>query len=413
MSASDRFHAVYDEGFYSGGWDFTVRSLLGKTHRRGADPGEVLATISTLDEGDGDAWFLAWKSLGERLAREAHASRAAGHRVSASTASLRAANYYAVCVSSIDGFSDPSALLPVFREHRDAWDNFVRTTAWFCEEVDIPYENMSLPGWFFAPDASGAQRPTLVMNNGSDGSISGLWCEGAEAALERGYNVLMFDGPGQQSMLFEHGVPFRHDWEAVLTPVLDFLVQRPEVDGDALALYGVSQAGYWVPRALAFEHRFRAAIADGGVVDVSRAWFRHIPDELLALYRSGDAEAFDRAIEQGASADPHAEEAAQLWAFRARPYGTQGYWQTLNEVSSYVITAELAQNITTPLYITDCDKEQFYPGQPPELAALVPGSTLEPFRASEGASYHCQPMARALTEERMFNWLDRLLAVSA
>ena len=31
-----------------------------------------------------------------------------------------------------------------------------------------------------------------------------------------------------------------------------------------LALYGISQAGYWVPRALAFEHRIAAAVADPG-----------------------------------------------------------------------------------------------------------------------------------------------------
>jgi hypothetical protein len=30
-----------------------------------------------------------------------------------------------------------------------------------------------------------------------------------------------FDGPGQQPAWFEHGIPFRPDWEAVLTPVLD------------------------------------------------------------------------------------------------------------------------------------------------------------------------------------------------
>ena len=36
--------------------------------------------------------------------------------------------------------------------------------------------------------------------------------------------MFAFDGPGQQSMLFERGVPFRYDWEAVLTPVIDTLV---------------------------------------------------------------------------------------------------------------------------------------------------------------------------------------------
>src|SRR5690606_2862588 len=128
----------------------------------------------------------------------------------------------------------------------------------------------------------------------SDGSLSGLWCSGAEAALERGWNVLMFDGPGQQSMLFERVVYARPDWEAVLGPVVDDLVTRPEVDADRLAVYGISQAGFWVPRALAFEHRFVAAVVDGGVVDVREAWMRNLPAALRRLYARGDVETFDR-----------------------------------------------------------------------------------------------------------------------
>ncbi len=42
-------------------------------------------------------------------------------------------------------------------------------------------------------------------------------------------------------MLFERQVPFRHDWEAVLTPVVDALSQRDDVDEGALLAYGVSQ----------------------------------------------------------------------------------------------------------------------------------------------------------------------------
>jgi Prolyl oligopeptidase family len=57
--------------------------------------------------------------------------------------------------------------------------------------------------------------------------------------------------------------------EAVLRPVVDAMVARPDVDPGRLAVIGASQTGYWVPRALAFEHRFAAAVADPGVVDVS------------------------------------------------------------------------------------------------------------------------------------------------
>lgn len=400
-------NSVFETGFYSTGWDFTVRSLLGKTQNHGADPGEVLSTIVGIKSGDGHAWFSSWLALGDRIMGIAETSAAAGHRVSAAAAYLRAANYYAVCVGAIDGLGDDtSPLLPVFRKHRSAWEQFVALSRWNVEPVEIPYEGTTMPGWFFTGAAGADARPTLVMNNGSDGAVSGVWCEGAEAALERGYNVLMFDGPGQQSMLFERGIPFRHDWEAVLTPVVDFLLARTDVDRAKLALYGVSQAGYWVPRTLAFEHRFAAAIADGGVVDVSRAWFHHIPKSLMPLFEQGQKEKFDRDLALGMKVMPGAKAGAQLWAFRARPYGTHGYWETLHEVSKYVITAELAGRIDTALYITDCEDEQFYPGQSAELATMVAGSTVQSFTAAEGANFHCQPMARALTEQRMFDWLD-------
>ncbi|MBV9322567.1 MAG: hypothetical protein JO352_02130 [Chloroflexi bacterium] len=180
------------------------------------------------------------------------------------------------------------------------------------------------------------------------------------------------------------------------------------VDASRLALYGVSQAGYWVARALAFEHRFAAAIADAGVVCVSRSWFTNLPPELIALYRSGDKTDFDQYMRQALSA-PDAGAARETWAFRARPYGVKGYSAVLDEVAKYDVT-KVAGQITTPLYVTNPDGEQFFTGQPAELAALVTGSTLARFTQQEGASYHCQPLARELTEQRMFDWLDEHIA---
>ena len=45
-------------------------------------------------------------------------------------------------------------------------------------------------------------------------------------------------------------------------------------------------------------------------------------------------------------------------------------------------------------------------GQPAELGSLVPASTVARFTQEEGASYHGQPLARELTGQRMFDWLD-------
>ena len=138
-----------------------------------------------------------------------------------------------------------------------------------------------MPGYLLRPDNSGAARPTFVVTNGSDSSLPSMLVHGAAEALARGWNAFLFDGPGQQSMLFERNVPFRYDWEAVLTPVIDALVERPEVDPSALTGYGVSQGGYWITRAVAFEHRLVAAVADPGAVDMSEGWTQHLAPPVL------------------------------------------------------------------------------------------------------------------------------------
>jgi hypothetical protein len=101
---------------------------------------------------------------------------------------------------------------------------------------------------------------------------------------------------------------------------------------------------------------------------------------------------------------------ARTWAFRARPYGTTGYGETIDAVRKYNAT-DVAAQITTPLLILSPENEQFWPGQAQQLAALTPSvSTVIAFTAAEGADERCQPLASALTAQRMFDWLDDQLA---
>ena len=118
---------------------------------------------------------------------------------------------------------------PTFRNSRAAGTPCRRSAGRFVR-VAVPYEGTTLPGYLLRPDASGAPRPTFVMTNGSDGPLAVPVGHRSREALDRGWNAFVYDGPGQQSMLFERNVPFRPDWETVLTPVVDALVDRPDVD---------------------------------------------------------------------------------------------------------------------------------------------------------------------------------------
>jgi alpha-beta hydrolase superfamily lysophospholipase len=248
------------------------------------------------------------------------------------------------------------------------------------------------------------------MNNGSDGPVTSIWPPVSAGGLARGYNVLIFDGPGQQSMLFERDVPFRHDWEHVITPVVDFLLARTDVDPARIALYGISQGGYWVPRALAFEHRIAAAITDPGVFDVFAPWAEAIPPELLKLLDAGDQQAFDQMFNEGMQSAPPAQR--QNWEWRAKPYGLQSPYDVFTAARRYNL-ADVVEQITTPLLITDPEGEQFWPGQSQQLFEKLQGTKqVTTFTAAEGADRHCEPMARSLLEQRMFNWLDETLSAA-
>ena len=62
-----------------------------------------------------------------------------------------------------------------------------------------------MPGYLFVPETGDTPRGTVILNNGSDGAVTSMLGM-VDAACDRGYNALTFDGPGQQSMLFEQDI---------------------------------------------------------------------------------------------------------------------------------------------------------------------------------------------------------------
>ena len=170
-------------------------------------------------------------------------------------------------------------LVPLVLSVAAFWERVVDLSPVAGERLAIPYETTTLPGFFFpAPGTQPSEpRPLVVVNHGLDTPTSCAWAHGGAEAGMSGYHWMTFDGPGQQAALYEQGIACRPDWEAVLTPVLDALLVRPDVDPERVAVIGLGHGAYLVARALCFEHRFPAAIADPGIVDLGSSWIDLLP----------------------------------------------------------------------------------------------------------------------------------------
>jgi dienelactone hydrolase len=387
-------------------FNFVFNMMLGGAYYGLADVGVCLAIADQITDGDAASAVQAMTAAGDRYAAIADQALAAGHRVSARDAYLQAANYLFHASFFVDRMGAPERFGPIWLRHQALWDQGTALLDPPVEHVRIAYEGTSLPGFFYSVDGSGRRRPLLLFNNGSDGGNAFAWASGIAPALQRGYNCLTFWGPGQGTALVLQQLYFRPDWERVITPIVDYALTRPDVDPARIAIMGGSQGGYWVPRAVAFEPRIAAAVADGGVWDVSTSWTDRLPPELVQLLDAGDRTTFNQIMDEGMREDH--ELAAQV-AFRTRPYGLPTLFDTIQAARQYTLDG-VVQRIRCPMLITDPEGESFWPGQSQKLYDALPGpKVLVRFTEAEGADLHCEPKAPALRAQRIFDWLDATL----
>lgn len=387
--------------------DYQIQIMLGSCYYGACDTGEVIAAADKIKDSDPESWYQIWHTAGERIEKIAHGCAKAGNDLSARETFLRAANYYAASMSMLDGTDDPSRGVPAWEEHIACFKEFCRRLTPPADIVRIPYKDAPMPGYFFTPDDSGGPWATIIFNNGSDGPTACMWQSGIAAALRRGYAALTFDGPGQNELLWLHGVPFRYDWEKVVTPVVDYLTGRGDVRSDRIALSGISQGGYWALRALAFEKRIAAGIVDPGVMDVSTVMLSKLPKSMAGLLEEGNEEKFNKEMGMALKMMGHA--ARQSIAWRMKPYGTDSYYRWA-KMSIDFNARDIIDKIGCPMFIADPEDEQFWPGQSREVFdALKCPKTIVRFTADEGANWHCEPRARALYDQRMFDWLTTVM----
>ena len=389
---------------------------LGYIPYGGADFGEVAAVAAAVGDGDDDRYHEAWIAAAARLSAAAEAAQAGGHSASARELHLRASAFYAASFHPLYGARVDPRLLAAFRAQIAAFDRGLALGPHPVRPQEIPLQGLGLPAYFVpAMGREHEVRPLIVLVNGYDGTVTDMYFASAVAAARRGYHSLLFDGPGQGAMLYEHGVPLRPDWETVVGAVLDFAAALPRVDPARIALSGWSLGGYLAPRAASGEPRVAALVADPGlwsIADGFRAVVRRMFDLPPEAVR--DLGALDQAVIDRVDAAIR-KDRDMRWKVVQRGFWVHG----VDNLRDYLASAELfsmrgrAELIRCPTLITQAENDPLAAGADAFYDALRCPKTLLRFTAAEGADGHCEMRNRSLLNRRVLDWLDERFAAGS
>lgn len=394
---------IFDDKQFS----FQLLRALGSAPGGGADVGECLATAYRIKEGDFESWYSEWLETAERVKAIADDCLEKGHLVSARDAYLRAFNYYRLAEFYLHQDPEDPRIMELYNKGKNCFEKALELGESAPEKVLIPYEDTELPGYFYPGGEKGTERPTLILQTGFDGTLEELHFL-AVAVAARGMNCLTFEGPGQGSVIREQGLPFRPDWEKVVSPVVDFALNIEEVDPDKVALMGLSFGGYLAPRAAAFEKRLAACIANGGVYDFMGS---HMPEGMSREQFVDSVKQYPDQMNKGmeeamkTNTDTRWGVNNGMFTFKA---SSPADWML--KASEYYLGG-VAEKIECPTLVVDSEDDFSFPGQAKKLYDVLEcHKTWMVFTAREGAGDHCQVADSLLSSQRILDWLQETLS---
>ena len=190
----------------------------------------------------------------ERLARRAEAE---GDTLTARDIYHAAAALYHTGQHSIFTDEDPNKAI-IHRRLEECYERICAINDYPLERVEIPFEGSyiqclyhMIPGKPKAPACLFLPGMDMCKETGIDPANNPF--------IKRGFHVLVIDGPGQ-GMSNIRGIKITKDsYERAASACIDWLLQRPEVDGDRIASIGFSFGTFMNTRLFARDKRIKAA----------------------------------------------------------------------------------------------------------------------------------------------------------
>lgn len=218
-------------------FDFETRRLMWYCPYGGSDFAEVSTTLEKIRERDYESWYREWKNVGDILTSRKYLSE-----TSKGKAFLRASRYYQAAEFFLHPI-DPRKI-EVYEKSVDYFYHALSLLNISYQSKEIQFEEITLRTLYFR--TSKMCRGTMLICSGFDGLLEELYFTNVKAALEEGYNCILFEGPGQSHVIRYMNKAFIPNWDRVVSHVLN--AYKDEMVSPKIGV-GLSLGGLLMARA--------------------------------------------------------------------------------------------------------------------------------------------------------------------
>jgi dienelactone hydrolase len=199
----------------------------------------------------------AFESTATRREAKARAAETDGNTVTARDNWYMAAIHYGAAEWPYDDSGEKH--LALHRKKRDCFANYARLADHKIEAVSIPFKGKTIPAWFHLPPGyKDGKLPVIISIPGMDSFKETGVALANDRWMARGVAVLTIDGPGQYESPLLGVYVSMQNWIDAGPVVVDWLLQRPEIDPQKIGVTGTSFGSFFGTIMAANEPRIAA-----------------------------------------------------------------------------------------------------------------------------------------------------------
>ena len=382
---------------------FEALRVLQYAPYKAADVNEVLTAVSQIRNNNPESWYHSWYKMAKLIERKGDEY---DNKLDKGYAYLRAQNYYRTSEFFLKG-DDP--------RRSDTWMNQKVTFQRALDNLQVKHHVLKVPygaHWLKAvyypcDEPQADKRPLIMACNGYDGTIEELYAWLAKSANERGYNVLLYEGPGQGSVLREQKLTFTPEWSQPTSAVLDHFYANFK-EPEKVVLIATSFTAIIGMDAAAKDKRIDGYVAFNVWYDFAETSRSFVPTFVLWLMDSGYRGLGNALMSFGIKGDTKATWSVNqgMWAFGAEDLA--GLWDAIRPYTS----KHVLDQVTCDVLLLEGENDHFLRvtdqlGKTQRGLTNARSVTTVIFKAGEGGEEHCQVGAIMQFQAELFKWIEQ------